>query len=119
MLLLNTLKIQEKINENNPNSSSFVFRYLPPTMGLTVGNYLRRTLLSAIKGVAIIGVQISDKNGSVTNKFTTLTGVLETTPYLILNLKKLILQKKSEKEGIFCLELNIENKAKEERVILA
>lgn len=120
MLLLNTpLQIQEKTSENNPHNSSFIFRYLPETMGITIGNYLRRTIPLVLKGVALIGVKISDKKGSVTSKFTTLTGVSETTPYLILNLKKLIFRKKTEKTGIFCLELNIENKEKKEKVVLA
>src|SRR4051794_9567845 len=114
MLLLNTLlQIQEKTSENNPHNSSFVFRYLPETMGTTIGNYLRRTIPLVFKGVGLVGVEISDKNGSVISKITTLAGVLETTPDLIFNLKKIIFRKKTEKTGIFSLELNIENEEEE------
>ena len=87
MLLLNSLKIEEIIDKNNSCNSSFVFRHLPPGMGVTLGNYLRRCLLDYVGGVAPIAVKISDKNGLVKTSFSTLEGVLEVTPYLIINLK--------------------------------
>src|SRR5439155_9490700 len=97
----------------------FVFRHLPTTMGVTIGNYLRRILISCVSGLAPVGVTISDKNGPVKSKFTTLEGVLETTVYLILNLKKIILEEKKLKEEIVCLEIKIENETKEERIVTA
>jgi len=118
-LLLNSLEIEEITVKDHPNTVSFVFRHLPATMGVTIGNYLRRLLFSCVSGLAPVGVVISDKNGSVASKFTKLEGVVETTPYLVLNLKKVILEKKKTKEGIFCLELKIENKGKEERIVTA
>ena len=48
--------------------------------------------MSCVSGLAPVGVIVSDKNGSVKSKFTTLEGVVETTVYLVLNLKKIILE---------------------------
>ncbi|CAH1762745.1 9584_t:CDS:1 [Entrophospora sp. SA101] len=119
MSLLNNLEIEEIITKNKPNSSSFIFRHLPPTMGITLGNSLRRILLGHISGIAPLGVEISDKNGPVKSKDTILAGVDKVTRYLIMSLKEIILEEKNKKEGIFCLELNIENQKKEERIIVA
>ena len=121
MFLSNTLKIEEVITKDSPNSSTFIFRYLPPTMGLTIGNCLRRILLNSLGGVAPIGIEISDKNGPVEVELSTLAGVRETTPYLVLNCKEIVIEVSEEKEKeIFCLELKVENNdEKEERVITA
>jgi len=117
--LLNNLEIEEIITKNKDHSSSFVFRHLPLGMGITIGNYLRRILLRYISGIAPLGVEIIDNNGSVKSELSTLAGVAETTPYLIINLKKIIVEEKKKKEGIFYLELNVENNEKEEKIITA
>jgi DNA-directed RNA polymerase subunit alpha len=66
-----------------------------------------------------MGVIISDKNGPVKSKYTTLEGVREDTVSLIANLKKIVLEEKKLKGGIFCLEIKIENKTKEEKMVAA
>lgn len=119
MLPLKNLKIQEVKEENNPHDSIFIFRYLPPTMGLTMGNCLRRVLLTSIAGVAPIGLEITDKNGPVKSKFTTLSGITETTPYLILNCKKIVLEVKEHKGELYCLEMEINNSADADYTITA
>ena len=119
MSLISSLEIEEITTKNHPNTSSFIFRHLPTTMGVTIGNYLRRLLISYVSGLAPVGVVIADKNGPVKSKFTTLEGVVESTIYLILNLKKIVLEEKEPKEGIFYLELKIENKKTEERIVTA
>ena len=119
MSLLNNLEIEEIVAKNEPHSSSFVFHHLPSGMGITLGNYLRHFLLKYNSGIAPLGAKISDKNGSAESEFSVLSGVKEVTSYLIINLKKIIVEEKKKKEGIFCLELNIENKEKQERVITA
>jgi len=118
MSLLNSLKIEE-ITTKNPNTARFIFRHLPTTMGITIGNYLRRMLGNCLGGVAPVGVTIIDKDGPVKSELTTLKGVIEITPYLILNLKKIILEEKKVKEGVFCLELKVENKTTEEKIVTA
>src|SRR4051794_28943939 len=119
MSLLNNLEIEEITLKNKPHSSSFIFRHLPLGMGITIGNYLRRVLLEHISGIAPLGAKIIDKNGPVKSELSVLAGVVETTPYLIINLKKIVVEEKKKKEGIFYLELNIENKENQERVITA
>lgn len=59
--------------------------------GLTVANALRRTLLSEISGLAITEVKID----GIFHEYSTLTGVRETALDILLNLKEIILRKKS------------------------
>ena len=119
MSLLNNLEIEEIVVKNKPHTSSFVFHHLPSGMGITLGNYLRHFLLKYNGGIAPLGAKISDRDGPVESEFSTLTGVKEVTSYLIINLKKIIVEPKKKKEGIFCLELSVENKEKKEKVITA
>ncbi|MDO5606982.1 MAG: DNA-directed RNA polymerase subunit alpha [Capnocytophaga sp.] len=62
----------------------FEFRPLEPGYGLTVGNALRRVLLSSLEGFAITSVKI-DK---VEHEFSTISGVVEDVTEIILNLKQ-------------------------------
>lgn len=62
----------------------FEFRPLEPGYGLTVGNALRRVLLSSLEGYAITSVRI-DK---VDHEFSTIPGVVEDVTEIILNLKQ-------------------------------
>jgi DNA-directed RNA polymerase subunit alpha len=62
----------------------FEFRPLEPGYGITVGNALRRILLSSLEGFAITTVKI---NG-VDHEFSTITGVMEDVTEIILNLKQ-------------------------------
>src|SRR3954468_19844766 len=118
MSLLNSLEIEERVDKINPNSSLFIFHHLPSEMGVTIGNFLRRALLpSHVKGIAPIGVKIADKNGLAKSKFTSLDGVNLAVVFVIMNLKKIILEEKKIQEGLFCLELKVENKEKKERII--
>jgi len=95
MSLLNSLKIEEIVDKNNANNSLFIFHHLPSEMGVTIGNFLRRVLLpSHVKGIAPIGVKITDKNGPAKSKFTNLDGVNLAAVYVIMNLKKIILEEK-------------------------
>lgn len=66
---------------------------LEPGYGLTIGNALRRVLLSSLPGAAITSVTIS----GVTHQFTTLQGVKEDVVELLLNLKQVRLSYQGEK----------------------
>lgn len=57
-------------------------------LGITVGNSLRRMLLSTIEGTAVTWVRID----SVLHEFSTIPGVVEDVPEIILNLKKVVLK---------------------------
>ena len=62
----------------------FEFRPLEPGYGLTVGNALRRVLLSSLEGFAITSVRIE----GVDHEFSTIAGVVEDVTEIILNLKQ-------------------------------
>jgi DNA-directed RNA polymerase subunit alpha len=63
----------------------FEFRPLESGYGITVGNALRRILLSSLEGFAITSVRIE----GVTHEFTTIKGVLEDVTNIVLNLKQI------------------------------
>lgn len=62
---------------------TFEFRPLEPGFGVTVGNALRRVLLSSLEGYAIVGLKVP----GVLHEFSTIEGVVEDVTELILNLK--------------------------------
>ena len=65
-------------------SGKFEFRPLEPGYGITIGNALRRILLSSLEGFAITSVKIE----GVDHEFATIPGVIEDVTGIILNLKK-------------------------------
>ena len=71
------------INES-VNQGSFEFRPLEPGYGLTVGNALRRVLLSSLEGYAITSIKITN----VDHEFSTIEGVVQDVAEIILNLKQ-------------------------------
>ena len=70
--------------EANDRFGKFEFRPLEPGYGITVGNALRRILLSSLEGFAIITVKIE----GIDHEFSTITGVIEDVTEIILNLKQ-------------------------------
>lgn len=70
--------------ESSDFKGSFEFRPLEPGYGLTVGNALRRVLLSSLEGYAITSVRID----GVEHEFSTIAGVVEDVTEIILNLKQ-------------------------------
>ena len=65
-------------------SGKFEFRPLEPGYGITIGNALRRILLSSLEGFAITSVKIDE----VEHEFAVIPGVIEDVTGIILNLKK-------------------------------
>ena len=70
--------------EANDKFGKFEFRPLEPGYGITVGNALRRILLSSLEGFAITTVKIE----GIDHEFSTITGVMEDVTEIILNLKQ-------------------------------
>ena len=70
--------------EATDRSGKFEFRPLEPGYGITVGNALRRILLSSLEGFAITTVKIE----GIDHEFSTITGVIEDVTEIILNLKQ-------------------------------
>ena len=71
----------------NPQRSRFTIEPLEPGFGYTLGNSLRRTLLSSIPGAAVTSVRIS----GALHEFTTLPGVQEDVTEILLNIKGIVL----------------------------
>ena len=69
-------------------SGKFEFRPLEPGYGITVGNALRRILLSSLEGYAFTSIKIS----GVEHEFATIPGVMEDVTNIILNLKQVRLK---------------------------
>jgi DNA-directed RNA polymerase subunit alpha len=85
MAILNFQKPDTVIKiESNEFEGKFEFRPLEPGFGLTVGNALRRVLLSSLEGYAITSIRIE----GVEHEFSTISGVVEDVTDIILNLKQ-------------------------------
>jgi len=67
--------------------SRFIIEPLEPGFGYTIGNSLRRTLLSAIPGAAVTSIKLQ----GVSHEFSTIPGVVEDVTEIILNIKALVL----------------------------
>jgi DNA-directed RNA polymerase subunit alpha len=72
----------------------FEFRPLEPGYGLTIGNALRRVLLSSLEGFAITGIKIA----GVDHEFATMKGITEDVTELILNLKQVRFKRNAESD---------------------
>jgi DNA-directed RNA polymerase subunit alpha len=82
----------EAVGEEESNRQRFAVGPLEPGFGHTLGNSLRRTLLSSIPGAAVTQVRFDDS----LHEFTTLPGVKEDVTDIILNLKDLVLRVESD-----------------------
>lgn len=73
----------------------FEFRPLEPGFGVTIGNALRRILLSSLEGFAITSIKIE----GVSHEFSTVKGVVEDISEIILNLKKVRFKRQIDNEN--------------------
>jgi len=90
VLIVARPEIEEEVL--TPTRSKFVVEPLEPGFGYTLGNALRRTLLSSIPGAAISSVKIE----GVLHEFATIPKVTEDVTNVILNLKQLVLRSEVE-----------------------
>ncbi len=87
--------------------AQFEFRPLEPGFGVTIGNALRRVLLSSLEGYAIIGIRIE----GVDHEFATIKGITEDVLEIILNLKQVRFKKKVDHEvALEKITMSIKNK---------
>ncbi len=89
-------KIVFEHDEVNQNYGRFIAEPFERGYGLTIGNSLRRVLLSSIEGAAITAVKIQ----GVPHEFTAIDGVVEDVTRIILNLKKLRFKYDSELQKV-------------------
>src|SRR5476649_2648836 len=79
-------------SESNPNIATLVIEPLERGFGMTLGNALRRLLLSSLQGAAVTSIQVE----GVLHEFSSIPGVREDVTDIILNLKSLALRSHSE-----------------------
>ena len=96
-----------EINEEN-NYAKFVCEPLERGYGVTLGNSLRRILLSSLPGYAIIGVKIS----GVVHEFSTIPNVVEDVPEIIVNLKGVRLKSFDSDEKVLKIDFKGEGEVK-------
>ena len=88
----------------------FEFRPLEPGYGLTIGNALRRVLLSSLEGFAFTSIKIDN----VDHEFTSLPGIVEDLTEIILNLKQIRLKQQidSVDNETVSVSVNMQNQLK-------
>ena len=90
----------EALGEQEGDRQQFTISPLEPGFGHTLGNSLRRTLLSSIPGAAVTSIRFDD----VLHEFTTIPGVKEDVTDLMLNLKDLVLRVESDEPVVLRLD---------------
>ncbi len=93
---------KKEFKQESPNKGQFIIEPLYPGYGLTLGNALRRVLLSSLEGVAITSVRIK----GVDHEFSAIDGIKEDVVDIILNLKQVRFEVSGEFEEPIKLELN-------------
>ena len=86
--LIKPKKIEFTKNQDNAKSAELVAEPLESGYGQTLGNMLRRVLLSSIRGAAVTSIQVE----GVTHEFSAIPGVIEDVTDIILNIKQLALK---------------------------
>lgn len=99
----NRLKKQEG---ENPFHGVFVAEPFECGFGYTVGNGLRRILLSSIEGMAVTNVKIQ----GVTHEFCSIDGVIEDVTEIILNVKQILIKSDSRQPHVFTINVNKQGK---------
>jgi DNA-directed RNA polymerase subunit alpha len=103
MIVLDTPQgTQIEVRERRENYAKFVIEPLDRGFGITLGNALRRVLLSSIPGAAVTYVKID----TVLHEFSTMPGVVEDTVDLLLNLKGLPLKLNTDDPKVLTLNVN-------------
>ena len=92
--------------DSTENNGRFEFRPLEPGFGITVGNALRRILLSSLEGFAITSVKID----GVDHEYSTIKGVMEDMTELILNLKQVRFKRQIEDTDMETVTVSVKGK---------
>jgi DNA-directed RNA polymerase subunit alpha len=100
LLMPRGIKIENP--DNVPNFGRVIVEPLERGFGHTIGNALRRTLLSSLQGAAVISVKMDD----VLHEYSTVQGVVEDVTDIILNLKQLRLKLVADEDTILRLDVS-------------
>lgn len=107
MGILNFIKPEKVIFiEKNNFEGKFEFRPLEPGFGLTIGNAIRRVLLSSLEGYAFSSLKIE----GIEHEFSIIEGVVEDVTEIILNLKQVRLKRKVQKIDYETVNVSISGK---------
>ena len=101
-----TYKITEYVENNN--YGKFELEPLERGFGTTLGNALRRVMLSSMPGSAIVAVKID----GVMHEFQTIDGVVEDVTTIILNLKSIVIKNNTEEDKVLHLHADSEGEVK-------
>ena len=82
--------------------SRFIIEPLEPGFGYTLGNSIRRTLLSSIPGAAVTGIRVNN----ALHEFTALEGVKEDLTEIVLNIKNLVLSSDNDEPSLLYIRKN-------------
>jgi len=108
MAILNFQKPDQVLMvQSDDNFGQFEFRPLEPGYGITIGNALRRILLSSLEGYAITTVKI----GGVSHEFSTIKGVVEDVTEIILNLKQVRFKNQIEDNDFERVVINLQGQS--------
>jgi len=102
------LPSKPKISKQEGNTAFFEIEGLYPGYGVTIGNAMRRVLLSSLEGAAITQVKIK----GASHEFSALSGVMEDVIMIILNLKKLNFKNYSDEPQTITLKVKGEKDIK-------
>jgi DNA-directed RNA polymerase subunit alpha len=105
-LTLPTLSWEKK--SLTDNYAELVVQPLEPGFGITLGNALRRAMLSAIEGAAVTSIIIEGVN----NEFSSVNGVVEDVLQIVLNIKQLVIKNTTGQPGQMRLEYSGKGQAK-------
>jgi DNA-directed RNA polymerase subunit alpha len=107
MAILNFQKPDKVImNASTDKDGQFEFRPLEPGYGLTVGNALRRVLLSGLEGFALTSLRIDGIN----HEFSTIEGVVEDVTEMVLNLKQIRFKQQIESIDTETVKISVSGK---------
>src|SRR3989344_2951886 len=101
-------KAPKLIEQISKNRAVFEIEELYPGYGLTVGNALRRVMLSSLPGAAITSIKIKDVN----HEFSTIPDVLEDVVEIILNLKQIRFKVHGDEPQVITLKVKGEKQVK-------
>lgn len=100
--LIDAISEQAKTEVRQAGENCFIVEPLERGYGITLGNSLRRVLLSSLVGAAVTHIRVE----GVLHEFSTIPGVKEDTTEIILNLKKLRLRMSTEEEKVLRIEVS-------------
>ena len=105
-------KFQISKSDIGPNFGRFTITPLETGYGVTVGNAMRRVLLSSLPGVAVYAIEVDGAR----HEYTALPGVVEDLTQIVLNIKNLVLRDDSELDEGKTLKLDVTDKDEEKTI---